>query len=76
MGFLSSVHAFYHTAMAIPPVQMGVGGAVSAALVDFAAFKKFQSWHDAAVYDWGTASFRWFSGFAIAALTSLGIGAL
>lgn len=37
----------------------GFGAAV---VVDFAAFKKFQSWNEFATYSWGVASFRWFQG--------------
>lgn len=76
MAFFEAIHQGYHAALAIPAVRAGAAGAVSAALIDFAAFRHFQSWHDLAVYDWGVASFRWTAGFATAAVTSLGLGVL
>jgi hypothetical protein len=32
--------------------------------------------HDAAVYGWGTAAFRWFQGAVGGLLTALGLGAI
>jgi hypothetical protein len=43
----------------------GFGAAV---VVDFAAFKKFQTWDEFATYSWGVASFRWFQGIVVGAL--------
>ena len=76
MEFFAGWHRVYHVAMDIPAVRSGCAGLVSAALIDFAAFRKFQDWHDLATYNWSVATFRWAAGFATAALTSLGIGAL
>jgi hypothetical protein len=74
--FLTGLHVSYHVALNIPAVRAGAAGAVSAALIDFAAFRSFKSWHDLAAYDWGVASFRWVAGFVTAALTSFGLGTL
>ncbi len=72
----AGIHRIYHVALSIPAIRAGVAGLMSAALVDFAAFRNFKDWHDLAVYNWSTASFRWVAGFATGALTSLGLGAL
>lgn len=57
-----------------PAVQGAIGGLLSAAAVDFAAFRSWKSWHDIAEYSWGTAAFRWFQGAVIGAATAVGIG--
>jgi hypothetical protein len=74
--FLTGLHVGYHVALNIPAVRAGAAGAAAAGVIDFAAFRQFKSWHDLAVYDWGTASFRWVMGFASGALASLGLGVL
>ena len=51
-------------------------GLVTAIEADFAAFRAWQSWHDAAIYDWRTATFRWCKGVVIGALSGLGLGAV
>lgn len=76
MAFFTAIHAAYHVLLAIPAVRAGAAGAMSAALIDFAAFRSFKNWHDVATYNWSVASFRWVAGFATAAVTSLGLGAL
>jgi hypothetical protein len=62
--------------IANPLVQGTITGLVSAAMVDYAAFRSWKSWHDAAVYGWGTAAFRWFQGAVGGLLTALGLGAI
>lgn len=57
-----------------PLVQGTIAGLVSAALVDFAAFRAWKSWQDAASYSWGTALFRWAQGAVVGFVTALGIG--
>lgn len=52
-----------------------IAGLVTAIEADLDAFRAWQSWHDAAVYDWRTASFRWAKGIVIGALSGLGLGA-
>jgi len=59
-----------------PVVQGAIAGAIAAALVDLAAFRAWKSWQDAASYAWGTATFRWFQGAVVGALSSVGINAV
>lgn len=40
-----------------------VSGLVSAAVVDFAAFRSWKSAKEAAAYEWSVAVWRWFQGF-------------
>jgi hypothetical protein len=53
-----------------------VTGLVSAAAVDFVAFRQWKSFNDMYEYQWGTATFRWFQGFVIGGLTGIGFGAV
>lgn len=53
-----------------------VGGALASAEADYAAFRTWQTWHDVAVYDWRTATFRWFKGAIIGAVTVAGAGVM
>jgi hypothetical protein len=56
------------------PVAKGaIAGALTAAWVDYGAFRKWQSWKDVADYDWAVASWRWFQGAFVGALTGLGL---
>lgn len=57
-------------------VQGAISGVTAAAVVDFAAFRNWKSFHDAATYDWGTAAWRWFQGAVVGAATAAGFGAL
>ena len=45
-----------------------------AARVDYVAFKTWHSWHDAASYEWSTATWRWFEGAVIGATAGAGFG--
>lgn len=56
--------------------RAALAGALSAAAVDFRAFKAWQSFHDAATYDWQTAAWRWAQGAIVGALSAVGVGAL
>lgn len=60
--------------IALPVVKGALAGWASAALVDLAAFRSWKSFHDAAVYDWQTAAWRWFQGAVVGALSSAGLG--
>lgn len=60
----TSLHLFLHT----PFARGAFGGLLTAAVVDIQAFKHFQSWHDAAEYGWGVATFRWVQGFILGGL--------
>ena len=54
------------------PLFRGVlTGVLSAAYVDFAAFRAWKSWSDATRYGWGTASFRWAIGGVIGLITTV-----
>lgn len=59
-----------------PIVAGAVTGAVSAAAIDFQAFRSWKSYHDAATYDWATASWRWVQGAVVGAVTATGYGAV
>lgn len=66
------LHAFLKT-----PMGVGIlGGILTAARVDYAAFKAWRSWHDFQTYSWGVATFRWVQGAIIGALTSTGLAAV
>ena len=60
--------------LAHPIVKGAIAGAVSAATVDFAAFRAWKSFSDAATYGWITAAFRWFQGAIVGAVTAAGLG--
>ena len=51
-----------------------IGGALSAAAVDFAAFRSWKSFNDVHTYAWGLALFRWVQGAIIGAVTAAGLG--
>lgn len=53
-----------------PVIQSILGGVVTAAFVDWQAFRAWKTWHDIATYDWSTATFRWFQGAAAGFVTS------
>ncbi len=58
-----------------PIVQGALSGAVSAALIDFNAFRAWKSYRDAVAYDWPTAIWRWFQGAVAGAVTAAGFSA-
>jgi hypothetical protein len=69
---IETVHAFLKT-----PLGVGIlGGILTAARVDYAAFKAWHSWHDLQSYSWGVASFRWVQGAIIGAATAAGLAAV
>lgn len=57
-----------------PIVQGAINGVVAAAVVDFAAFRSWKSFQDAASYSWSTAAFRWFQGAVVGAISAAGLG--
>ena len=57
-----------------PIVRGAITGALSAAAVDFQAFRSWKSVEQAASYDWGTAAWRWFQGAVVGAVTAAGLG--
>ena len=67
----------YFTLIAHSPLaHAALVGAISAAGIDFQAFRSWKTFHDAEQYSWGTASFRWLQGAALGVLTALGIAGL
>lgn len=59
--------------------QIGAGalaGLISAAAVDYSAFKRWKSFDEAVKYKWSLALWRWFKGAVIGAVTSAGVGAV
>lgn len=57
-----------------PYVQGAITGVVSAAVVDFAAFRSWKSFHEAHEYDWYTALWRWTQGAVVGLVSAAGIG--
>jgi hypothetical protein len=68
--------ATIQTVLASPAVRGALAGLISAALVDFAAFRSWKTFHDAYVYDWGTASWRWLQGAIVGAVTGSGLSVI
>jgi hypothetical protein len=54
-------------------VAGALAGLLSAAAVDFQAFRSWKSFNDAVTYDWTIALWRWFQGAAVGALAAAGI---
>lgn len=65
-----------HAILTNPIVHGALSGALSAAAIDFAAFRSWKSFHDAATYGWGTAAWRWLQGAVVGALAAAGLGGL
>lgn len=59
-----------------PVVRGALTGWASAAAIDFAAFKKWESVEEAARYGWRLAAWRWFQGAVVGAVAALGIEGL
>lgn len=51
-----------------------VSGVLGAGAADFAAFKSWKSFHDAAEYQWGVAAWRWLQGAVLGAASGAGLG--
>jgi len=51
-------------------VSGGMAGLLSAALVDFQAFRSWTRLQDALAYDWGIALWRWGQGFVVGGLAA------
>lgn len=49
-----------------------LSGFLTAAAVDYSAFRSWKSWDDAQRYDWKLASWRWFQGCATGVAVALG----
>lgn len=59
--------------LAHPVVQGAFSGLLSAAVIDFLEFRKWQRWEDGIAYDWSLASFRWFKGVVVGAVSAFGM---
>jgi hypothetical protein len=70
MTFLDMLSAFLHNHL----TQGAISGLLSAAAVDFQAFRSWKSFQDAASYSWGTAAFRWVQGAIVGFVTAAGLG--
>jgi hypothetical protein len=57
-------------------MQGAVTGFLSAAGIDFQAFRAWKSFDDARKYSWSLAAWRWFQGAFVGALTGMGYGAV
>lgn len=58
------------------PVARGaIAGVVTAAWVDFAAFRKWQSFKEARDYKWSLAVWRWVQGAIVGAVAGAGLTA-
>ncbi len=55
-----------------PVIRTAVAGFVTAAAVDYAAFRSWKSYEDAYAYNWRVAFWRWGQGFIAGAMTGLG----
>lgn len=51
-------------------------GFVTAAAVDFAAFRSWKSWNEFVSFDWRIAMFRWLVGIVTGAVAGAGLGQL
>ena len=58
-----------------PIVRGIIAGVLSAAVVDFNAFKSWHSFSDARQYSWGVAAWRWLQGAVIGGCSALGLAA-
>lgn len=58
----------------VPWVSGALTGLMSAAAIDFRAFQSWKSFHEAAIYDWQTAGWRWLQGAVVGAMSGLGLG--
>lgn len=54
-------------------VMGAVAGVLTAALVDFNAFRAWKTFHDVSTYQWSTAAFRWLQGAIVGAITATGL---
>lgn len=63
----------WHLLFRHPVTQGIISGALTAAVVDFSAFRSWRSVHDAVTYDWETALFRWVQGALVGAVASFSV---
>lgn len=71
-GFWDSVQYVLH----LPLVRGALTGWLAAAVVDFSAFRSWQSFNDAYAYDWPKAAWRWLQGAVSGFLGAAGLDAV
>ena len=62
------------TILAHPLLKGAISGLVTAAAIDYDAFRSWKSFKDACSYDWATASFRWMKGVVVGVVLAFGYG--
>lgn len=65
-----------HSLAQMPLVQGALAGLLTAAHVDYQAFKGWSDFHDAYTYDWRRAIFRWVQGAVGGAVLAAGLGSV
>lgn len=65
-----------HDILAHPYVAGALSGVLTAALIDYQAFRSWKSFQEAMAYDWGKASFRWLQGAVAGVIAAAGHGAI
>lgn len=76
MTTLHAIFEFAHAAIHLPLVRAAIEGASVAAMVDFKAFRSWQSFDDFCAYSWKTAAFRWLQGAILGLALASGFGVL
>lgn len=59
-----------------PVVRGAITGLISAVMVDYGAFRKWQSFDEAKTYDWRVAAWRWVQGLVAGAVSAAGLDAV
>jgi hypothetical protein len=59
--------------LANPYVRGAISGFLAAAVVDFHAFMRWQSFEECATYSWKIAAFRWVQGAVAGAVAAAGL---
>lgn len=63
-----------HTLASNPIFKAALGGALTAASIDYHAFLQWKSVKDATTYNWGMAILRWLQGAVSGAVVAAGLG--
>lgn len=76
MTFLVHLPAMVHAWLHTPIGKAAIAGSLTAAAIDFKAFRTWKTWHDVATYSWSTATFRWCQGAIVGMCAAAGFQAL